>query len=283
MAKYSGIWGRTTVNQKYGCDDKFVGHYNCQKINEPITIDGNLNKEVWRDAEKSPRFVDMVTGIPGFLGTKCAAVWDDAYLYVAFWIDEPNITAHYKNRDDLIYLENDIEIFIDGEDCYYEFQINALGTVYEVFYIWQNEYTQESRFNTDEFDLIKRNVDVIGGFQDVSRFEKHPRGARWAFSDWDMEGLKSAVTIDGSLNDPSKIDNGWMAEIAFPWKSMTSLMGVDEVKFKAGDTLRMDFSRFEALSFNGHIPNINPGWSFNRHGVYDSHIPEVFTYVHLTE
>ena len=56
---------------------------------------------------------------------------------------------------------------------YYEFQMNALGTIYEVFYIWQNEYTRESRFNTEEFNLIDRHVDVIGGFQDISRFEKH--------------------------------------------------------------------------------------------------------------
>jgi hypothetical protein len=271
------------MGKKYGCDERFVGHYNCQKINEPIDIDGDLQKKVWQDAKKSPCFVDMVTGVPGFLETKCASLWSDTHLYVAFWIEEPNVSAQYKNRDDQVYLENDIEIFIEGKDCYYEFQMNALGTIYEVFYIWQNEYTQESRFNTEEFNLIKRNVDVIGGFQDISRFEKHPRGARWAFRDWDMKGLKTCVQIDGAINDPSKIDKGWSAEIAFPWKSMTSLMGVEEVKFKTTDTLRMDFSRFEALSFNGITPDIHPGWAFNSHGVYDSHIPEVFTYVHLKE
>ena len=26
-----------------------------------------------------------------------------------------------------------------------------------------------------------------------------------------------------------------------------------------------------------------PGWAFNTHGVYDSHIPERFTYIHLSE
>ncbi len=271
------------MNNKYWCDDRFVGHYNCKKINGPINIDGNLQKEVWQDSQKSPRFVDMVTGVPGFLRTECASLWDDDFLYVAFWIDEPNICAQFKNRDDRVYLENDIEVFIEGQNCYYEFQMNALGTIYEVFYIWQNEYTRDSRFNTAEFDLIDNNVDVIGGFQDESRFEKHPRGPSWAFRNWDMEGLKTAVKIDGTLNDPGKIDKGWTAEIAFPWKSMKSLMGNEDVKFKPGDILRMDFSRFEALSYNGNTPQIHPGWSFNRHGVYDSHIPEVFTYVHLTE
>ena len=29
----------------------------------------------------------------------------------------------------------------------------------------------------------------------------HPRGNRWAFPDWDFPGLKTAVKIDGTLND----------------------------------------------------------------------------------
>jgi hypothetical protein len=27
-------------------------------------------------------------------------------------------------------MENDVEVFIDGGDCYYEFEINARGTIY---------------------------------------------------------------------------------------------------------------------------------------------------------
>jgi len=184
---------------------------------------------------------------------------------------------------EFVYLENDVEIFINGEDCYYEFQINALGTVYEVFYIWQDAYKPKSRFDREEFNLLNQRVDVIGGFQDVMRFEKHPRGARWAFRDWDFPGLKTAVKIEGEINNSSTVDKGWTVETVFPRKGMKSLMGKRGINFKGGDTLRIDFSRFEALWFNGHKPDIHPGWSFNRHGVYDSHIPEVFTYVHLTD
>jgi len=261
----------------YGCDESYIKHYDCQKITSPIEIDGNLDKTAWYQAVKSPRFVDMVTGIPGFLDTRCACLWDDHYLYVGFWIEEPNVCARYRNRDDRVYLENDVEIFIGGDECYYEFQINALGTIYEVFYIWQNAYRENPRFQSDEFNLVKRNVDVLGGFQDVSRFEKHPKGARWAFRDWDMDGIKTAVKVHGKMNDPYVIDKGWDVEIAFPWKSMKSLMGINPVKMKEGDTLRM-----KDLSYNGHSPEIHPGWALNRHGIYDSHIPEMFSYIHLT-
>ena len=80
-----------------------------------------------------PRFVDMISGVPGFFNTQAAALWDDEALYIAFWIEEPFVEARLTQRDSTIFQENDVEVFIDGGDCYYEFEINALNTVYEVF------------------------------------------------------------------------------------------------------------------------------------------------------
>jgi hypothetical protein len=271
------------MTKPYGCTEDMLTHYTCLRAGQAFNIDGNLDKYPWNKAPGSKPFVDMVTGKTAFLDTRCAALWDDENLYVAFWIQEPDIQAHMTERDSRVYLENDVEVFIGGKDCYYEFQINALGTVYEVFYIWQEAYKKGSHFDTPEFDLLTRNVDVLGGFQDGSRYEKHPRGKRWAFMDWDFPGLQSAVRLDGTLNDNSDIDNGWTVELAFPWQGMKALFGPDGLPFSAGDTLHMDFSRFEKLSFNGHTPPVHPGWSLNAHGVYDSHIPECFSLVHLSD
>lgn len=58
--------------------------------------------------------------------------WDELNLNVAFEIGEPLVEARQTERDSLVCLENDVEVFIDGGDCYYEFEINALGTVYGV-------------------------------------------------------------------------------------------------------------------------------------------------------
>ena len=62
-------------------------------------------------------------------------IWDDEYLYVAYWIEEPNLQASITERDGLIYQNNDVELFIAGQDTYYEFEINSYGTIYEVFFI----------------------------------------------------------------------------------------------------------------------------------------------------
>jgi hypothetical protein len=52
---------------------------------------------------------------------------------------------------------------------------------------------------------------------------------------------------------------------------------------RPGDTLRCDFSRFEAVRVHGKPLPENPGWSLNLHGVYDSHIPESFSVVHFVD
>ncbi len=267
----------------YGCDESELTHYTCFKASHKPAVDGRLDGPAWRQTPRSSRFVDLVSGVPGFLETRMAALWDDENLYVAFWASEPNVQARLKRRDALVWTENDLEVFIGGEDCYYEFQVNALGTVYEVFYIWQDALKPGSRFDLPEFDFRRHRVDVIGGFQDAMRYGKHPRGARWAFMDWDFPGMKAAVQVQGTINDASDIDEGWTAEIAFPWRGMKLLACSRPVPPRDGDVWRMDFSRFELLEFCGVQAEPHPGWALNRHGVYDSHIPECFSFIHFSE
>ena len=39
--------------------------------------------------------------------------------------------ATLSERDSFIWNDNDVELFVAGDDCYYELEINAFGTVYE--------------------------------------------------------------------------------------------------------------------------------------------------------
>jgi len=151
------------------------------------------------------------------------------------------------------------------------------------FFVWQEALRRGSRFDRPELDLYSRDVDLLGGFQDASRWGKHPRGRRFAFLDFDLGGLETAVKVDGRINDPTTTDRGWSVEMALPWKSLAFLFDGRTLPPGEGETLRCDFSRFEALLVHGKPVPENPGWSLNPHGVYDSHIPESFSVVRFTK
>lgn len=270
------------MKPQYGCGEDELAHTTCFRTSHRFVIDGDLDKPAWREAPRSSRFVDLVSGVPGFLETRLASLWDDDCLYVAFWVSEPDVQARLTERDSMVWNENDVEVFIGGEDCYYEFEMNALGTVFEVFYVWQDALKAGGRFDLPEFDLRSHDVDVLGGYQDGLRYRKHPRGRRWAFLDWDLPGLRAAARVLGTLNDPSDVDEGWTAEIAIPWRGLELLAGGRPLPPRDGDVWRLDFSRFELLKSCGATAEPHPGWALNRHGVYDSHIPECFSFVHFS-
>ena len=271
------------MSARYGVSEDRLVEIACHRAAEPIAVDGDLGKPAWRDAPRSPRFVDMVSGEPALYETRVACQWDDERFYVAYWIEEPQVRATLTERDSFIWNDNDVELFVAGDDCYYELEINAFGTVYEAFFVWQDALERGSRFDRPELDLYSRDVDLLGGFQDASRWGKHPRGRRFAFLDFDLAGLQAAVKVDGRINDPTTTDRGWTVEMALPWKSLAFLFSGRTLPPKDGEVLRCDFSRFEALRVHGKPLPENPGWSLNPHGVYDSHIPESFSVVRFTQ
>ena len=251
-------------------------HYTAYRAAELIAIDGHLDEPSWLAAPRSPRFRDMTHGGPAVHDTRAAVLWDDANLYVGFWIEEPFVEATLKNRDDPIYQNNDVEVFIAGQDTYYEFEINAYGTVYEVLFVWEDAYERDAY---DQEPGLARNAPGAQPFYGVG-LKDHPRGPRMGFFQWDLPGMQSAVHIDGTLNDNSDRDRGWTVELAFPWSGMDLLTRGDgrAVPPNNGDTWGMDFSRFNQYR-EAPPAQDNTGWCWSPHGIMDSHIPEVFTQV----
>jgi hypothetical protein len=243
--------------------------YTCYRAAGPIVVDGRLNEASWQAAPKSTSFVDIVTGEQAWFDTRVALLWDDEYLYFGFWVEENDVWGNLTERDSKIYEENDVEVFIAGRDTYYEFEINALNTVYEVFWIWKDVPMLPG------FDPATARILVLDGVGG----HVHPRGERWGFLDWDFPGLRTAVHVDGVVNSRTKTDFGWTVELAFPWKGMDLIADGRSLPPKDGDVWRIDCSRFEKLGPDGEVLDPCAGWTWNRHGHYDSHIPEVFPYV----
>ena len=221
----------------------------------------------------------MISGRSGIHDTRAAVLWDDDNLYVGYWIEEPFVEATLTERDALIYENNDVELFIAGQDTYYEFEINALGTIYEVFFIWDDAYERSGYNAIPEFDRRAKGVQPFNGVG----FQPHPRGKRTGYWNWDFPGLKSAVRIDGTLNNPTDRDRGWTVELAMPWAGMQWLAMADQRALppRDKDVWRMDFSRFNQYK-EAPPAQDSGGWAWSPHGIWDSHIPELFTHIHFS-
>jgi hypothetical protein len=257
-----------------------IAHYTACRTPGPLTIDGRLDKPAWQRAVRSPRFVDLVNGTSTVHDTRAAVLWDEQCLYVGFWVEEPFVEAKLSERDALIYTENDVELFVAGQDAYYELEINALGTIYEALFVFEDAYEQG---DYARLPGLARDADGATPWNGVG-FTTHPRGPRLGFFKWDLPGLRSAVQVDGTLNDNSDRDRGWTAEIAIPWSGLSVLAQGDgrALPPRPGDTWRMDFSRFN--TYRAAPPANDPGgWAWSAHGVWDSHIPELFPYIHFSD
>ena len=253
-----------------------IATYTAFRVDTPPVIDGKLDEICWQHAPRSPRFCDLISGAPALYDTRAAVLWDDENLYVGYWVEEPNVQARLTERDALIYEDNDVELFIAGQDAYYELEINALGTIYEVFFVWEEAFERAGYHLRPEF---RRDAEGVRPFPGVG-FANHPRGSRIGYWNLDFDGLRSAVHVNGTLNDERDRDSGWTVELALPWRGLASIAAPDgrSLPPKDGDIWRMDFSRFN--QYKAAPPaNDSGGWVWSPHGVWDSHIPELFTKV----
>ncbi|MGE5353300.1 MAG: carbohydrate-binding family 9-like protein [Acidobacteriota bacterium] len=231
-------------------------HYVCYRTETKISIDGNLDELSWQKASWTKAFVDVEGSqkpAPKFK-TRAKMLWDDNFLYVAAELEEHDLWATLTKRDTTIYNDNNFEIFIDPDgdtQNYYEFEINALNTFWDLF------MTKPYR---------------VGGFP---------------VSAWDIKGIKTAVGLQGTLNNPADKDQGWIIEIAFPLKVLMQSTGHKGLP-KNGEQWRVDFTRVEwgLTSQEGRYKRNDDEtsyWAWSPIGLIDYHYPEMYGYVQFSD
>lgn len=216
--------------------------YTAPRVVHPITVDGVGDESAWATAPWTDAFVD-ITGDEAkkpCYATRLKMLWDEQYLYFYIEMEEPNLTAKLTERDAIVWHENDFEIFIDPDgdgENYFEFEFNALNTVFDLF-------------------LTK----------------PYSRGA-FVLHQWNADGLKSAVRLKGTLNDPTDRDEGWALEVAIP---ATALANGFNLPLKPEAKLRVGFSRVEWLG-----KDREENWTWGATGAVDMHRPEKWGVVTL--
>ncbi|MEW5900728.1 MAG: carbohydrate-binding family 9-like protein [Acidobacteriota bacterium] len=237
-------------------------HYICYRTPEPLVIDGRLNEPVWKKAAWTEDFVDIEGSLkpkPRFR-TRAKMLWDETYLYFGAELVEPDIWATLTKRDSIIYYDNDFEVFIDPAGTthlYYELEMNALGT---------------------EWDLLLARPYRDGG----------P-----AVHAWDIQGMKSKVFCDGTINQPGDKDKGWSVEIAMPWEVLKECAPEKKAP-SAGDQWRVNFSRVEyrvevkdgkyAKVADPETGKLLPedNWVWAPTGLINIHYPEMWGYLQFS-
>ena len=159
----STIHCQSNYKKQDRCREEDIPHYTACKITDSLTIDGKLDEMIWENASRSNRFTDLVSGAATYLDTRAAVLWDDQNLYVGYWIEEPDVTATLTQRDAPIYEDNDVELFIAGQDGYYEFEINSFGTIYEVLFFWMDAYEKKGYHQKAEFSKDAAGAKVFNG------------------------------------------------------------------------------------------------------------------------
>lgn len=224
--------------------------YICLRAAGAINIDGRLQEPAWRNAPKTDIFVDIEGDAkprPRF-ATHARMLWDDRYFYIAAEMEEPHVWGTLTKRDSVIFHDNDFEVFIDpngDRNEYYELEINALNTVWDLF------------------------------------LPKPYRDGGSARNEWDIVGLKTAVRIDGTLNNPADRDKGWTVEMAIPWKVLGEYAH-QSAPPADGDVWRVNFSRVEWQHeiVDGKYHKVantkEDNWVWSPQGVIDMHRPEMW-------
>ena len=232
--------------------------YVAGKVGSPPVIDGRLDDSAWALAPWTISFRDIegeAKPVPRF-ETRAKMVWDDQYFYIAADMEEPHVWGSLTARDSIIYNDNDFEVFIDPDADnydYYELEVNALNT---------------------QFDLMLTHPYRCGGTYDIG---------------WDIDGLQTAVAVQGTLNDSRDVDDGWTMEIAIPWESLRShanrpIPPVD------GDQWPVNFSRVQwqhQVNANGtyeRIPDLREdNWTWTPQDAIDMHRPEYWGLVQFSD
>ncbi len=180
--------------------------YEVNKTSSPINIDGVINEAVWAQAQPVGPFLNSRDGSESALKTEGRMLYDDNFLYFAFKLEDSNIWATMRNRDDHLWLEEVIEVYLvpdlNGPN-YIELEVNPLGSMIDIYLL-----------------DIRKPI---------------------PYKSWNSSELEWAVSVDGTI-DGEPGDSGWQCEIKFP---LSDAVTAPNLPPKPGDQWGMNLYRID--------------------------------------
>ena len=230
-------------------------NYVCHFTEEAPRIDGKLDDDAWVEAPWSDPFVDIEGDRKPapYYETRMAMRWDDECLYIAGQVEDHHVWCTLTEPNSPLFQEKNFEVFIDPDGDnhhYYELEINALNTIWE--------------------------LTLLKPYRDGGPVQ----------SPTNIEGLRSAAHVEGTLNAPHDEDAYWSVEIAIPWRGLARYGAAPP---EEGSQWRMNFSRVQwqheirgsVYHKKPHVPEEN--WVWSPQGAVDMHRPERWGFVQFTK
>ncbi|MDQ3266463.1 MAG: carbohydrate-binding family 9-like protein [Myxococcota bacterium] len=190
-----------------GGEASTLPEYRAPRAAQPPRIDGVLDDAAWAAAPEVV-LVGSFDGRQPSLSTRARLTWDEAHLYVAFDSEDPDVWGTFRQRDDPIYTQEAVEIFLDADGdgrTYNELQVSPHNVLFDAYF-------------------AERRKDL-------------EKGVLWS------SGAVSAVEVRGSLDDDGDHDQGWTVELKIPYANLASVPRIPPVK---GDRWRFNLYRLEA-------------------------------------
>ena len=212
--------------------------YLCNYTATPIAIDGRLDDPAWQQALAVPLLRNQDGAEPRF-ETTARLLWDDNYLYVGYTCQDSQIYATMAERDDPLWEEEVVEIFVDAnrdEIGYVEIEVNPLNALVDLYVLNRSPYPMQALFC------------------------------------WDSAGIRHAVSVDGDPRRRDTQDRAWSAELALPWEDFLT---APHLPPQAGDVWRMNLYRIDQYQAQPGLGQQELyAWSPTRCETY--HVPQRF-------
>jgi uncharacterized repeat protein (TIGR03806 family) len=171
----------------------------CHWADGPIQIDGAADEAAWNRAPWIDRFaLPWLKGAdarPARTATKARLLWDRQFLYFHAEMQDGDLYADVLEHDGRTWDNDVIELFLKPsaeEPGYYEFQVNAAGTVMDMF-------------------LPRRGAGGYARFKSDGAFQ-----------------IETQVKLRGTLNDWTDKDQSWSVEGRIPWLDLMRTGGRPE-------------------------------------------------------
>jgi hypothetical protein len=221
--------------------------YTVKRAPGPIVLDGKLNDPGWAEAPLTDKFVIYYNGNDPVYATQAKMLWDDKYLYVGFINTDKEVWAKTVVwTTGCLCSEEVVEVFIDPDG--------------------------------DGLNYLECEINPYKAVMDLQLNKEPSKGGTLNYN-FTYQDLKIGVTFQGTLNDSTDVDTGWICELAFPFSEISTWAPTMNFPPKNGDMWRLNLYRYNYDRVNIKNPELSAWTQTETSKARGFHAPDRFSRV----